>query len=210
MKLFKSKKSREKEARKERRQAFRRAENAVDNVKDRIRTMQKDADKQWGEAREALKAGEKAKAQRLLTSYRAAQVLMTKLEQKRWVFEQYLAKMEAAQSDSEFAKALEGINRVTEVDPEQVADVFEASQDILGEQLDADRFWGKLYEKEMDGAEGALEDYIPTVEELSSQLNQEAAVEVGGETAERVGQDLDERIGEGRERVKKLLDKESK
>ena len=204
--LFKSKREREKQARKERRRAFRQAENAVDDVKDRIRQLGKEAQKQWDDARDALKAGQQAAANRLLTSYRAAQVLMTKLEQKRWVFEQYLAKMQAAQSDNEFAEALGAVNKVVNIDPERVEDVFDASQDILGEQLDADRFWNKLYEKEMDGATGALEDHIPSVDELSEQLQAEAGADVSSTgAAEKAGNELDDRIGAGRDRVKKLL-----
>jgi hypothetical protein len=154
----------------------------------------------------AREAGQKSAAQRQLTGYRAAQALMTKMEQKRWVFEQYRVKLEAAQTDNEFAAALEAINKVVKVDPERVADVFEASQDILGEQLDSDRFWEKTYAKEMDGASGALEDHIPSMEELTSQLEQEAAVEIGGAGAERAGGALDQRVGSGQDRVKKLLD----
>jgi len=208
--LFKSNREREKEVRKERRRAFRQAENAVDSVKEQIHGMGKDADKQWAEAREALAAGEKAKAQRLLTSYRAAQVLMTKLEQKRWVFAQYMMKMEAAQTDTEFANALEKINLVTKVDPERVADVFAESQDLLGEQLDADKFWNRLYEKETAGAGSACEDYIPSMAELSQQLEAEAgqgAADTAG--ASRVAGELDQRIEAGRERVNDLLNGKS-
>jgi len=205
-KLFMSREGRRKQERSERRKAFREAERAVDNVKDRIKQMQRESDKQWNEAREALKSGQKAAAQRLLTSYRAAQVLTTKLEQKRWVFEQYLTKMEMARSDQEFSEALGGLNKVVQIDPEKVADVFENAQDLLGEQIDADRFWEKLYRREMEGAEGNMEDYIPSIDEMQSQLEQEAAVEVGGATAGRVDSELDRRIGAGRERVSKLLD----
>jgi hypothetical protein len=205
-KLFMSREGRRKQERRDRRRAFREAENAVDNVKDRIKQMQREANKQWEEARQCLKGGQKAAAQRLLTGYRAAQVLMTKLEQKRWVFEQYLTKMQMAQSDQEFAGALEAVNKVIDIDPEKVADVFEASQDILGEQVDAERFWERLYEKEMDGAAGALEDHIPTIDDFSKQLEQEAAIEVGGCTADNVNAELDDRIKSGQERVKKLLD----
>ena len=203
--LFKSKKERQREERRDRRQAFRQAENAVEDVKDRIKQMDKDAQKQWSQAREALKAGQKAVAQRLLTSYRASQVLQTKLEQKRWVFEQYLTKMQVAQSDNDFAAALGALNKVIKINPENVEDVFDEAQDLLGEQMDTDRFWGRLYEKEMDGATGALEDHIPSMDDLSKQLESEAAAEIGGRT-EKVGGELDSRITAGQDRVKKLLD----
>lgn len=203
--LFKSKKERERQQRRDRRQAFRRAQNAVDDVKDRIATLEKDARKQWDQAREAMKAGQKAAAQRMLTGYRAGQVLITKLEQKRWVFEQYLARMQAAQSDNEFASALAAVNKVVEIDPERTADVFGETHELLGEQLDTDRFWSKLYAKEMDGASGDLEDRIPSLDELGTQLEQEAAVEIGGAPV-KADTAIDDAIKSGRERVKKLLD----
>ena len=203
--LFKSKKDRERETRREERRAFRQAENAIEDVKDRVREMEKSAAKQWDQARDALKAGRKSTAQRLLISYRAQQVLMMKLEQKRWVFEQYFTKLQAAHSDQQFANALGAINKVVHIDPDKVADVFEEAKDLLGEQIETDRFWEKLYEKETEGAAASLEDRVPSVEELSAQLEQEAAAEVGG-APDRAGAALDTRITTGRERIKKLLE----
>jgi len=205
--LFKSRKERERDERRDRRHAFRQAENAIDDVKDRVKTMEKESKKHWEAAREALKSGQKAAAQRELTSYRAAQVLSTKLEQKRWVFEQYLTKMQAAQSDNQFASALGALNQVVKIDPERVEDVFGAAQDLLGEQVDGDRFWDKLYGKEMEGATGSLEDHIPSMEDLSGQLEQEVAAEVGGAAAPAsANQAIDGRLAAGQERVKKLLE----
>ncbi len=203
--LFKSRKEREREARREERRAFRQAENASEDVKDRMREMERDARTQWAQAREALKAGQNAEAQRLLIGYRARLVLITKLKQKVWVFEQYLAKLRAAKSDQQFSAALGAINKVMRIDPDQVADVFEEAEDLVGEQIDTDRFWQKLHEKEVQGAAASLEDRIPTVEELSVQLQQEAAAEVGGSAAV-TGDLISARVAAGRDRVKKLLD----
>ncbi len=75
--LFKSKKEREKEVRKQRRKAFRDAESAVDAVKDRVRGMKSERDKAWAEARQYLKDGNKAAAQRSLQGVRANEVMMT-------------------------------------------------------------------------------------------------------------------------------------
>jgi len=204
--LFKTKREREREQRRRRRRAFREAENRIDDVRDRIKKMDRESKTAWSQARDALKSGQKAAAQRALTSYRAAQVLITKLEQKRWVFEQYITKMDVARSDKEFAEALNGINRIMDIQPEQVEDVFEASQDILAEDMDANHFWTTLYTREMDGATGALEDHIPSMDELLQLLQDEASAEVGGGTAERVSEELEQRMKSGQERVKKLLD----
>ena len=161
--------------RRERRHAFRDAENAKQDVIDRQKRLDKEAKESWEKAREALRNGEKAAANRALTAARAAQVLAMKLEQKRWVFEQYLTKMEVAQSDNQFAEALGQINKIIRIDPENVEDIFGAAQDMLGEQVDADRFWSSMYEKEMEGANGALQDHIPSMEDLKKSLQEEVA-----------------------------------
>ena len=202
--FFKTKRERERQIRKDRRRAFRQAENAVLEVKDRAKRMEKDADADWQKAREALKEGKQAAAQRALTSYRAAQVLMTKLEQKRWVFEQYLMKMETAGTDAEFASALAAVNKVVDINPEMVEDVFDTAGELLGEQQDADRFWSTIYDKEMEGAVGGLHDRIPTIEELSKALEQEVSVEIGGAAA-KTASELEQRIGDGARKVKELL-----
>lgn len=194
--------------RRERRHAFRDAENAKAEVMERQRGLEKEAKANWEKAREALKAGERAAANRALTATRAAQSLALKLEQKRWVFEQVLTKMEVAQSDQQFAEALGQINRIAKIDPERVEDVFGTAEDLLGEQVGADRFWNRMYEREMEGANGALQDHLPTMEEMSAQLEAEVAAEVGGGSAEAAsaGSALDERIAAGQRRVKDILD----
>ena len=103
--FFKTRKEKDRAERRERRHALRRAEGAVDEVVERIKRMEKDAEAEWESAKEATKEGRQAAAQRALTSYRSAQVLITKLEQKKWVFKQVLMKLETAGTDAEFAKA---------------------------------------------------------------------------------------------------------
>ncbi len=203
---FFSPKARKRAQRRDRRHAFRDAEKAVDSVKDRQAELEREAKTHWEAARNALKNGEKAAAQRALTSYRASQTLVIKLEQKRWIFEQYLTKLQVAESDTQFAEAMAAINNVIKIDPERVADVFETAQDTLGEQLDSEKFWGKLYDKEIAGAAGAMEDKIPTMEELDKQLEEEVAADIGGITAVAVDGELNSKISAGQDRIKNILD----
>ena len=122
------------------------------------------------------------------------------------MFEQYLIKMEVAQSDNQFAEALGQINKIIHIDPERVEDVFGAAQDALGEQLNAERFWNKMYENEMAGASGSLQDHIPSMEEMASELEQQVAAEIGGAAAPASADKvLDDRISAGQQRVKDLL-----
>ena len=207
--FFKSKQERAREERRDRRRAFRQAENAIDEVKERIATLDKKASAQWADARQALAEGRQAAANRALIGYRATQVIMVRLEQKRWVFEQHVEKLRAAGSDADFAAALAAVNKIMAIDPEKITDAFDDSAELLSEQSDADREWNKLYEKEMAGAGEALNDHIPSLEELAKQLDAEASSGIGAKTDDKTPAapqaDLAERLASGRQRVEAIL-----
>lgn len=178
--FFKTGKEKERAERREKRHALRRAEGAIDEVIERIKRMEKDAEAEWERAREAAKEGKQAAAQRALTSYRSAQVLITKLEQKKWVFKQVLMKLETAGTDSEFAKALAAVNKVTNINVEMVEDVFDEAGDLLAEAGDTDKFWSQMYGKEVEGSKEALKDHIPSMEDLEKTLQEEVAGKITG------------------------------
>ncbi|MGN0853138.1 MAG: hypothetical protein ACI4Q3_07150 [Kiritimatiellia bacterium] len=178
--FFKSKKEKERAERRERRHALRKAEGAIDEVAARIRKMEQDAEAEWARAREATQEGKPAAAQRALTSYRSSQVLMTKLEQKKWVFKQVLMKLETAGTDAEFAKALAAVNKVTNINVEMVEDVFDEAGDLLAESGDTDKFWAQMYGKEVEGSKNALKDHIPSMEDLEKTLQEEVAGKIAG------------------------------
>lgn len=178
--FFKTKKEKEREERREKRHALRRAEGTVEEVTERIKRMEKDAEAEWGRAREAAKEGKQAAAQRALTAYRAAQVMITKLEQKKWVFKQVLMKLETAGTDAEFAKALGMMNKVTNINIDMVEDVFDEAGDLLAEAGDTDKFWAQMYGKEVEGTQGALQDHIPSMADLEKTLQEEVAGKIAG------------------------------
>lgn len=178
--FFKTRKEKERAERREKRHALRKAEGAIDEVSERIKRMEKDAEAEWERAKEAAREGKQAAAQRALTSYRAAQVLVTKLEQKKWVFKQVLMKLETAGTDAEFAKALGMVNKVTNINPEMVEDVFDEAGELLSEAGDTDKFWAQMYGKEVEGSTGALQDHIPSMEELEKNLQEEVAGKITG------------------------------
>jgi len=212
--IFKSKSEREKEQAKRRRKAFREAENSVDAVKDRIGKLKKERDAAWGEARGYLKDGQKAAANRCLQTCRASEMLMSKLEMKRWVFEQLLTKLELAKTDQEFTNALGAINTVVKIDPEQVADVLGEVEDKLGDQIDTDKIWEKMCGKDMEGVNTEMTDVIPSIEEMQKQLQDEVAEEIGGavsvepERERETGSSAEHKISEGRRRLRDLMEGE--
>ncbi len=212
--LFKSKQEREREARGRRRRAFREAENAVDAVKDRVKKLKGERDKAWTQARGYLKDGQKAACQRCLQTVRASEVIMAKLETKKWVFEQLLTKLDMAKTDQEFSGALGAINTVIKIDPEAVADVLGEVEDKLGEQVDTDKIWEKMHDKEMEGVSNQATDTVPSVDQMFKDLEGEVAAEISEDlpsaakvtTGPQGG--LKEEIGEGRRRLKDLMEGE--
>lgn len=173
--LFKSDKEREKEKAKARRKAFREAENALDSVKERGKKLQAERDRHWLQARDYLKAGQKGAAQRSLQSVRGNELLLHKLQQKEWVFQQLLTKLDLAKTDQEFANSMKAVTAVVHIDPEQVDDVLAEVDDKLSEQGATDKIWERAHAKEMEGVEGAMTDSVPTLDDLMSDLQDEVA-----------------------------------
>jgi hypothetical protein len=208
--LFKSTKQKEKEKARERRQATRRAEMALDDVKQKLKELDRDGKKAWDRAREALQGGRKAAAQRELTAYRAKQVLASKIDQKRFVFEQKLTDMEMAKTDVAFTDALRTMATVVDIDPETVDDVLLEVDTKSREQGEVDRLWQKEYRQQMEGVQDGLEDFVPTLDDLSKQLEDEVAEDVGTSESSAEERELGDQISEGRERIHNLLDEEGK
>ncbi len=210
--IFKSKAQREKELRVKQRKAKRQAEGSIDAVKERVEKLKADRDKAWKEARQYLKDGQRAASQRSLQSCRACEMLMTKLEMKRWVFEQLITKLELSQTDQDFTNAMHSLNAVIAIDPERVEDVLGEVEDKLGEQVDVDKIWERVYGKEMAGVETKMTDVIPSLEEMEQQLQDEVAEDIGERKGARKAKDeesgISEKIGEGRARLRKLMEDE--
>ena len=80
---------------------------------------------------------------------------------------------------------LGAINTVVEIDPEKVADVLGAVEDKLGDQVDTDKLWEKMRDKEMEGVEGAMTDQIPSVDQMFKDLEDEVVSESDAEPPAR-------------------------
>jgi hypothetical protein len=204
MNLFKSKRQRERERQREVRKAKMRAEDAAAEIGQRIRQMEKECKKDWESALVGKQAGDKYMVDRALRGYRARRLLMTKMDQKRWVFEQYVQNIAAMQVDGDFASALAGLVALVEIDPEQIEDVFETAREKLNESKETAQIWDREFWREMGSAENDLEETVPTLESLEKQLDAAAAgaVLAGSETPSEV----DAQISAGLAEVKKLME----
>jgi hypothetical protein len=181
-------------------------------VKERVKKLKTERDNAWTDARACLKDGQKAAAQRCLQTVRASEILMARLEAKKWVFEQLITKLDMAKTDQEFTGALGAINTVVKIDPEVVGDVLGEVEDKLGEQVDTDKVWEKMHEKEMEGVSGQMTDSVPGLDQMLEDLEGEVAAEIGeahpatANAATRREGGLKEDLGEGRRRLKDLLE----
>ncbi len=208
--LFQSKAEKKRKQEKLRRKAIRDAEKSVGEVKSRVSQLKRERDQAWGEARQYLKDGQKAAAQRGLQTCLSSEMLISKLEMKRWVFEGILSKLKLARIDMDFTDSLRAINEVVEIDVEAVDDVLDAVQDKLGDQDDTDKIWERVYDKEMEGLKTQMTDTIPSIEEMEKLLEDEVAAELGssGKVIEdgETGASVKDQIREGRSKLKDLLE----
>lgn len=211
--LFKSSREKEREQARARRKALRDVESSTDAVKEDIAALKNERDKAWTQAREYLRDGQKAAAQRLLQSVQSRELMMGKLEKKLWVFNQHTLKMKMAKTDQEFATALNWLNTTLKIDPDRIADLLGGVDDSLSEQVAVDKIWEKGYEKEMNGL--AQSDAVPSVEEMMGNLEKEVVADVMDGTPmtsvapsaeQKTVGGIAEEIGEGRRRLKALMD----
>jgi hypothetical protein len=50
----------------------------------------------------------------------------------------------------------------------------------LAESGDTDKLWAQMYGKEVEGSKEALQDHIPSMEDLERTLNEEVAGKIAG------------------------------
>lgn len=210
MKLFMSKKEKEKLERKKKRAAFRDADRVVDNVKDKIRELKVDRDKQWEAARKYLKEGKKTAARRAVQAVRARELLMDQLDKKRLICEDRIIKLDMANMDNSFIESLNTITNLVNIDPDELVETMDSVQDKLEEVEENDKIWNKFYEKDMLNAEYTDSEIVDSVDNLLSQLESEVAVEVRGSELEdgETENSIMAEISEGRNRLNKLLEED--
>lgn len=223
--MFETEKERQRRIAKERRQAFRQADNAIGTVVRRIEDLRSRRQQQWEEAREYLRKGQKGAARRSLQGVRATELIIDQLEKKRFVFEQLVIRFEVSKTDEEFAAALGSLNAVIEIDIDSVEDVLDVAQDKLGEQLDVDRVWEQVHDREMMDATIRESDVVLSVDDMLANLEKETALpapqvsapeQTTSETAEKPAEtvttsdtDVTRQAEEGRRRVKELMEGEN-
>jgi len=212
--LFKSKKERIEKAKKDRRRAVRRVERAVDDVKREIKSLKKERDSAWDEALRYRADGQNVASRRSLTTVRAIEVMMAKLDAKAWFYSQVLRKLKLSEIDQRVTTELEGLNAAISIDPDRVANAIDQIEDELGEQEDVDKVINDAYARELGEAEAKMDEVVPSIEEMERILDGEVVEKIkrpgvlkateGGETEPSVKQ----QIGEGRRRLKNLLEED--
>ena len=175
--LFKSSREIEREKERNIKKAMNNAHKALETVKTRGKTLREERDKAWNDAREKLKQGQKAAAQRLLRSVQANDVMLQKLDRKAWVFSEYVTNLEMARTDEAFAKALGKLNVTMKINPDLIANTLEKTDMMLEDQTDVEAIWDEKYGDSMNNL--ALNDTITSEADYMTMLENEAAGSIG-------------------------------
>ena len=132
---------------------------------------------------------------------------MDNLDRKRWVFGQYVTKMEMAKADMDFAESLRGVAAVMDFDPEAIAQIMDDSDIILDDVKDADKIWQKKYEKDIN----TLVSEGDTIDNMMEDLEAVVALEVSGGKFSSVNageeDSIKDDISSGYKRLKELMEK---
>ncbi|MBE6356388.1 MAG: hypothetical protein E7058_04660 [Lentisphaerae bacterium] len=175
--LFKSSRQIEREKERAIKKAMLNANKALATVKNRGEVLRQERDKAWNDAREKLKQGQKAAAQRLLRSVQANDVMLQKLDRKAWVFSEYVTSLEMARTDEAFAKALGKLNVTMKINPDLIANTIEKTDMMLEDQADVEAIWDEKYGDSMNNL--ALNDTITSEADYMAMLENEAAGSIG-------------------------------
>ena len=220
--LFKSRARREKEreereiekARAERQakdKARRELERGIREAEDKIKEYGRRNEESWERARAAFKAGRKAAASMELSKYRANALLVDQFQRKIWVLEQYQIQLESAATDESLTTAISSYSKMIDVDPSKVAATFEGVQSKLEAQTEIDDVFNQIFDEETRRSKYRDSETLPDLDGLMSELETEAALEVGGAGhAVARGGDVATEVASGRERLKNILDRDDR
>jgi len=217
--LFKSKKTREREANRSKRRANRQGnrvvQKALRGITDNVKKIRAKRDADWDKAKDYLRSGQKAQAENLLRSCRAKEVLASKLEKKADFWENRHTKMQASQSDSEMANAMQELAVLNNVDPENIEDSMMAMDEMFEDQTEVDHIIEREHEKDMEDVSIQETDVVPSIEDMVSELESEVAVEIESDSMVKADSDTEtvkgtnrEKIGTLRDRLKEVLEEE--
>ena len=211
--LLKSPARRKVDAEKRRIRAMRKAENAIYDAESRVEKLEGDNAKSWSKARELMKSGRKSAARIELCKYRAVQRLVELINKKVWLVKFYLTRLESAGADANLVAAIGEMSSLINIDPNKTLDAIDDVQDKLVEATEIDRVWENVFASETRRDSHRESELLPDVDELMSELEKEAAREVGGKLYSDSLAEEDEisrGIAEGRDRLKDIIDAEDK
>ena len=189
--------------------AKRKAEEAICDAEGRIETLDKDNAKSWEKARGLMKSGRRSAARLELCKYRAIGRLVEQFQKKLWVMKYYQLRLESADTDAALTDAIGEISGLMQIDPSKTLNVLDDVQGKLDEATELDRIWENVFSSETRKDSHRDSELLPDVDELMTELEKEAAREVGGK--QRSDESTEENeisrgIASGRERLRNIVD----
>ena len=208
---FKSKSEREREQRRERRRNERKVEQDIEKFDEAIAKLTEERTKVWNQARELLKSGRRAEAQRTLLFYKKYDIAINKLEKQKVFLKSQALQVSMAGNVNTTLNDIKTMAADHDIDPDKLAESLDDVEMIAEDILDSDKVMNKAFDKDLDhmAQEVAAGDISYKDDELMAALENECAAEVlGPKVAETPVTDKPvshDDISAGAERLKKII-----
>ena len=212
--LFKSTEQREREKKRALRKKLHEAGRGVENMGERIKELEKQRSAIWAKAVQAIKAGQKIEAARLVQQYKAYGSQIRAIDKQRLVAQSRLTSVSTAGDIGAVMGVIADISKGMNIDVGQIEEDIGQLDDVAAEIRDVNQVIDRTYEKDVErvSAETEKVDAESGDAELMAALEREAAAEVsGGKIIINVGSekaadiaDIDDGVGRLNARLAKL------
>ena len=174
---FKSKSEREREQRRERRRNERKVEQDIEKFDEAIAKLTEERTKVWNQARELLKSGRKAEAQRTLLFYKKYDIAINKLEKQKVFLKSQALQVSTAGNVNTTLNDIKTMAADHNIDPDKLAESLDDVEMIAEDILDSDKIMNKAFDKDLDhmAQEVAAGDISYKDDELMAALENECA-----------------------------------
>ena len=140
---FKSREEREREQRRERRRNERKVEQDIEKFDDAIAKLTEERTKVWNQARELLKSGRKAEAQRTLLFYKKYDIAINKLEKQKVFLKSQALQVSTAGNVNTTLNDIKTMAADHDIDPDKLAESLDDVEMIAEDILDSDKIMNK-------------------------------------------------------------------
>ncbi|MBQ9771812.1 MAG: Snf7 family protein [Lentisphaeria bacterium] len=157
-------------------------DKSVDKLSDRIDALEKEKSKLWQAAKMKAAQGLKQDAARLLQQYKAKEVMLARLSRQVSFIQTKQTDIQVAAEMTQAAKALEGMAKAANLDPNAMTDTMDTIEDTSSVVSDLNKTVDRVMLKDEEKQARMYEEqsaYIDGDDDLMAVLEAEVAGDMG-------------------------------